>query len=50
VFAIGALILTALLHDVSHLLTLDETAAQQGVDHFHENRPRLGWPRISRRM
>lgn len=31
-----ALIAAALLHDIGHLLTLDETAAERGIDQFHE--------------
>jgi phosphonate degradation associated HDIG domain protein len=31
-----ALVAAALLHDVGHLVALDETAAERGVDQFHE--------------
>jgi len=31
-----ALVAAALLHDIGHLLTLDETAAERGIDQFHE--------------
>jgi gamma-butyrobetaine dioxygenase len=30
------LVAAALLHDIGHLLTLDESAANLGIDHFHE--------------
>lgn len=31
-----ALIVAALLHDIGHLLTLDESAAERGIDRVHE--------------
>lgn len=32
----GALVAAALLHDVGHLLTLDESAADRGINRYHE--------------
>jgi phosphonate degradation associated HDIG domain protein len=34
--AADALVVAALLHDIGHLLTLDENAAERGIDQLHE--------------
>jgi phosphonate degradation associated HDIG domain protein len=34
--AADALVIAALLHDIGHLLTLDESAAERGIDQLHE--------------
>jgi [1-hydroxy-2-(trimethylamino)ethyl]phosphonate dioxygenase len=33
-----ALVAAALLHDIGHLLTSDDNAAERGIDHVHEER------------